>query len=659
MQLIICTLCFFTYLHILPAKVIAVEHIDDIDYQTIFSAAKSGHWAEAYARVNDTQNKVLAKLVKWIDYTRPDTRASFLEVTAFIRENPDWPYVTALVRNAESAITQTESNAILKEWFRTYPPLTFKGKLIEIKLLFQDGLHDRGVTTARELWVNGDFSLAQEKQFLTLYGSLLRHEDHTNRLDRLLWEHKISTARRLLSRVDIHQRALAEARILLADGKPEACTALDKVPYKLRNDPGLIYERIRWRRKKGLYLEAISLLSEVSVDKIKPDIFWAERTSLAREALSLGYTSKAYEAVYTHGDLGVNSNKPAEAEWLTGWIAFRHLGDAKLALPHFTSTYKIATTPATLSRAAYWAGRAAEAIGQKEDAVQWYSKAALHITSYYGQLAISKVVNNREPWRLPIDPLRTEIDILKFRHYELIDAISLLKKARQHSVIRPFLFKAHEFAKTAGQHALVADLAVGGGGDSDTSYHDISVALARLSAKSGVTLVTAGYPIIGLNSKEPPEHALVLAVIRQESSFHSGAISTAGARGLMQLMPSTAEWVASKQRIEFAINALTADARYNIALGTTLLGDLIDLFKGSYILALAGYNAGANQPRKWLRELGDPRRSLDDAVDWVESIPFKETRNYVQRVLEGVQVYRRRLGLAQEQQMSLAEDLQR
>ncbi|KAF0116788.1 MAG: soluble lytic murein transglycosylase [Rhodospirillaceae bacterium] len=618
--------------------------------EAAFTAAHTGRWEDAHAHART--HKLLAKILKWMDYSRVETKASFAEISAFVRENLDWPQIPSLIRRAEDAIAPAESPAVLRDWFRDHPPLTPNGTMAWVQLLLgQEDAECAGdcsgwaAALVRESWVKDTFGTAQEKHFLSLHGHRLRPEDHTARLDRLLWDHQAEAARRMLPKVNAGWQALAEARLLLAEGK---AVALAKVPAHLRNDPGLVYERVRWRRKKEQYLEAIALLSSNAADKGRPALWWTERAALAREALALGQAGKAYEVARTHGKL--SGAQFAEAEWLAGWVALRRLKEAKLAHTHFTRMHEGVRTPISLSRAAYWAGRAAEAMGEKEEAAKWYRKAAPHVISYYGQLAAGRL--NGNTIGLPEDPLPTASDIEMLDRHELAGVVALLTEVGRRENIRPFVFRLGEIAQTPGQHALAARLTV------TAKRPDIAVALARRSAQSGVIMVASGYPLVRLRVQEPPEHALVLAVIRQESNFHAGAVSIAGARGLMQLMPATAKQMATRHNIRFTTEALTANPEYNITLGTTFLEDLVNVFKGSYVLAIAAYNAGPSRAEQWTKTFGDPRKSLEDAVDWVESIPFSETRNYVQRVLEGLQIYRRRLG-ATELRLSLENDLRR
>ncbi|KAF0139579.1 MAG: soluble lytic murein transglycosylase, partial [Rhodospirillaceae bacterium] len=531
--------------------------------QAAFVAAEAGRWKDAHAHAR--WHKLVARILKWMDHVRPETKASFTEIATFVRENPDWPRLATLIQRAEDAITATESTAVLQAWFHAHPPLTPNGKMAWAQVLLDTDHSDQAVAVVRESWVNDTFGPVQEKHFLTLNGHRLRSEDHVARLDRLLWDRQIDAARQMLPRVDAGQKILAEARMLLPDDKPGTSTALAKVPAGLRNTPGLVYERVRWRRRKEMYLEAISLLSGSAADKGRPALWWTERAALAREALALGQTVKAYEVARTHGkSTGVHF---AGAEWLAGWIALRWLKDAKRAYPHFTRLYEGVATPISLSRAAYWAGRAAEAMGRREEATRWYRKAAVHVTSYYGQLAAGRLGDTPPVRDLPEDPLPTAVDIEGFSRHELAGIITLLTEIGQQEAIRPFVFRLGELAKTPGQHALAAKLAI------NASRPDIAVALARRSAQSGVILTASGYPLLRLRTKVPPEHALVLSVIRQESNFHAGAVSRAGAQGLMQLMPMTAKQMASRQNIGFAASALTTDPEYNITLGTAFLGD--------------------------------------------------------------------------------------
>lgn len=632
-----------------PARAGLLSDNDQRLYKSAFEAAASDQWQRVHSLAAQASNKLPGKVLKWLEYVAPRSDASFMEIAEFVRENPDWPQQSVLARRAEDAMTPVESNEAMLAWFVEHPPLTPNGKMAWARTLLGTGRPDKATSVLRDAWVNDNFGLVQEKQFLSLYGNKLRREDHIARLDRLLWDRQTDAARRMLGRVDQGHQYLALARIVMIDMKTGPEGALAKVPPELRGDPGLLFERVRWRRKKDLYSDAMSLIGGPAVDKGRPDMWWVERAALAREALHMGMVTKAYDLARRHGKL--EGSQLADAEWLAGWIALRSLKDAKGALTHFKRLYDGVTSPVSRARGAYWAGRASDEQGNKAEAENWYKLGSQYLTTYYGQLAATRLASDT-PWPMPEDPLPQAEDIEGFGRHELALAVPMLAELDVREHIKPIVLRLVDLAKTPGQHALVAKLAGASG------RIDVSVSVARRSAQAGVVLVSSAFPVINVPTKEPPEKALILSIVRQESNFQPKAVSVAGAQGLMQLLPTTAKQVAKTMNVAFTPQRLVSDPDFNIRLGSGFLQQMIDSFNGSYVLAIASYNAGPARARQWVREFGDPRDSVVDAVDWVEMIPFGETRNYVQRVLEALQVYRRRLG-ATEFILSLESDLKR
>lgn len=599
--------------------------------QTV-AAAKRDHFDEAARLARQSHSKVLPRLVTWVAYVSGRSGADFGQLTSFINANPEWPMMSQMTKRAEESITAATPTAQVIAWFDSRPPTTADGGQAFARALFAAGRDEQAVKVVRDTWVEQSFGAIQEKQFLALFGEHLRYEDHWRRLDRLLWDRQETSVQRMVLKVDAGHRALAQARLALQSGKANPEPLIAAVPAALRDDPGLIYERVKWRRQKDLDEEALDLLNHPSRNKVRPDLWWIERAILARRALQKGLVSKAYQAAADHGLEG--GTQYVDAEFLAGWIALRFLDDRATAVQHFTRLHEWASHPISRARAAYWAGRAFEA-GSDAKAKDWYTRAARYSTTYYGQLGASKLGDRH--WPLPDEPEPTAEDSARFEARDVVGAARLLMAAGETELLRSFFIRLNDTVQTPGERTLVARLALRAG------RHDLGLTVARRSDREGVTLVQAGWPVPRWELEDDPEEALVLALIRQESGFVADIESPVGARGLMQLMPSTASKVAKSLKMKYAAGKLD-DPNYNIRLGTAYLRDMVGGFNGSYILALASYNAGPGRARRWIREYGDPRDLNTDVVDWVEMIPFSETRNYVQRVMESVAVYRRRLG---------------
>lgn len=600
----------------------------------VFAAVRKDRHDEAERIALAAKDRLLAKLVRWMAYTKPNANVSFAEIASFIESSPDWPLMTTLARRAEEAITAATPDEQVLAWFAKRRPETVDGAMALARALLNAGRRDEAVAVIRAAWVEGGFGVMQERQFLTLFGDHLEKDDHWRRLDRLLWERQEAAAQRMLLKVEPSRRLLAQARLALQDGKANPEPAIAAVPKQMRDDPGLIHDRVRWRRQKDLDEDAIDLLSHPARNKVKPESWWQERGILARRALQKGLVSRAYQTAADHG-LEAGSTQYAEAEFLAGWIALRFLEEPQTGLAHFQRLWDAVTTPLSRSRAAYWAGRAAEAAKDDKAAKAWYTKGAQYLTAYYGQLSAARLDDHR--WPLPKAPQPTADDVTRFEGREMVRAIRLMLDAGEHQHLRAFFIRLNDVVDSPGERTLVANLAADGGRD------DLAVTVARRADRDGVFLVEKGWPVPPLQAENTPEKALVLALIRQESGFMTDVQSPVGARGLMQLMPATAKQVAKSIKVKYSPGKLD-DPDYNVRLGSAYLTDLIDSFEGSYILALAGYNAGPSRARRWIKDHGDPRDPQVDVVDWIEMIPFTETRNYVQRVMESVAIYRRRLG---------------
>lgn len=607
-------------------------------------------WTEAYAISAKSGDPVLRKVVAWADYTSLGTRASFSDISGFLKANPDWPSQGTLRRNAEEAMNGDVSDRAVLEWFAKAEPRTINGRLRLIQAMENAGRREESLAYMRRTWVEGNFGTDQERAFLKQYGSRLRKEDHSARLDRLLWDGRGPEAQRMFRHVSAGEQAVAQARIQLRGMGSGVDAAMRKVPKELMNDPGLLYERVRWRRRKERDTEARELLAKPPANLVRPDAWWEERSILARRALRTGEASIAYSLVGKQGQ--ASGASLAEAEWLAGWIALRFLNDPNRALKHFANLHDNVRFPVSLARGAYWAGRAAEAKKDPALAKEWYGKAAKHVTTFYGQLAAPHLGSSLKDL-IPADPAPTPAVRKTFENRELVKAIKLVARGKNHQWQRSFVLALMEQVKTPEEQELVTELAI------DLQRPDLAVVASKHAVRLGVQLVATGYPTSPLPKNGGSlENALLLAVMRQESAFDTEATSSAGARGLMQIMPSTAKQLARALKMPFAPEKMT-DPQYNMTLGSYYLSDIVADFNGSYVMGLAGYNAGPSRVRAWIKAYGDPRTGAIDMIDWIELIPFQETRDYVQRVLENLQIYRTRLGDRQTTTASLHDDLER
>lgn len=580
---------------------------------------------------------LLQTAAEWMWLTAPNSGRSFEEITSFIDAHPNWPNQALLRQRAEEAMTDAVPDEEILAWFKRSAPVTADGATRQIKALLGAGEESAAIALVRSSWINENFGRGQERRFLDRYGKYIDQETHEKRLDRLLWEGRLTTASRMMKYVSNDYRLLAKARAALRAMNGGVDAAIKRVPAKYRDDPGLIYERVRWRRIKGRDQEARDLLlsqaNDLAYISIRPQYWWLEKAILARRALQKGHITDAYRLVANHGQ--TDAGDIAEAEWYAGWIALEFLGDADIALTHFQNLYDVVQYPISLSRGAYWAGRANAALGDEQRAKEWYELAAQHAHTFYGQLAIEAL--GSKPTYSVEQPVPTPEQRAEFESHELTRVVRKLGDMGLGDIIRPFIMALVYEHDEPEYLAMATDLA------REYGRTDLGILAAKRSIRTGSGYLDAAYPI---HEQVPlghsPDPALVHAIMRQESLFNPNAISSAGARGLMQLMPATAKRMAKSLRLEYDTDRLIEDPSFNIAVGRAYLNRLLDRWDGEEALTIASYNAGPTRVRQWINEYGDPRDPDVDLVDWIEMIPYSETRNYVQRVMEGTYVYRRR-----------------
>jgi soluble lytic murein transglycosylase len=611
---------------LLPLRHVGANVLTEPDrqaYKLAFASIRNSDWSRAYGYAQQARDPLLGKTIRFLDLIRANSGSQFGEIAAFVMSNPDWPSLPMLRQRAEEVIgTAGDSDAA--RWFEQYPPTTAVGRMREADFRLAHGQTERGVTEIRLVWIGTDFNAFEEKAFLQRYRIYLRPADHVQRLDRMLWDQHAEGAHRMMPLVDAGHRAAADARLALARVASNAERLVQRVPGNLQKEPGLLFERMRWRHRKDMFDAAIDILDHAPADLGRPQSWWSEREALARHALANGNVSQAYRLAARHG---MNSGREyADAEFLAGWIALRFLREPQRAYEHFVHLYGEVTRPVSLARGGYWAGRAAQEQGFRELAAAWYATGAQYLTTYYGQLCAAQIGADGKAAILE-EPRPTAQESAAFEQRELVRIARGLGEAEASDFAKPFVLKLSDLAKSPAEHMLTAMLA------QQISRPDLAVAVARRASYVGVTLLAEGYPLVDMPSG-------------------------GSARGMMQLMPATAKTVAKSLQIPFSQQHLLTDASYNLTLGRAFLEQMIDRYGGSYVLAVASYNAGPARVSQWVHDLGDPRGKETDVIDWVESIPFSETRTYVQRVLENLQVYRLRLG-DRARAFSLALDLKR
>jgi len=622
-----------------PAPAKDLSGADVATLSAALALLDEGKSGEARKLARDASDPLVGELVLFFDLTRKGVPVSFQEVAGFLTRHPDWPQAGTLALKAEATFPPGTPPAEVAGWFDRYPPMTGQGAYFYVDALAALGRSNEAKDQAIRLWRELPLADAQEGLFLGHYGKWLRPEDHVARLHMLLDAGLGGAAEKHAPRAGAGYPELAAARTALQEGKKKATAKLDAVPAKLQGDPGLLVDLARYYDKQDLKGDLDQLLLDLGAGNAgRAKDLWSLRLKEARRLLKAGSAKTAYAIARDHGmseGLGF-----VELEWLAGYIALRKTKNPAAALEHFATYYEGATTAISKGKAAYWAALAAEDLKQEETARKWLVNAAMHDTAFYGQLGAARL-GLLPGENLPAMPKRDDAAYKALLKTELARAVRALAGAgdrRRAFQVFDFMLKRQDGVAHYQAMGRLAE---------DLGRWDLMVDVGKVARGKGIILTDYLFPIPALDGIAYPETALVLALIRQESEFDQAAVSHAGAKGLMQLMPKTAKGVAKQLGIPFDEAKLTEDPDYNVQLGTTYLAGLLDEFGGSYILSLAGYNAGPHRARQWIESNGDPRRKSIDVVEWIEAIPFEETRTYVMRVTEGVVVYRHLLGQTQ------------
>lgn len=622
--------------------------------QLVFKAIDRNRFKDALRLTRKVKNASVVKVLVWSYLTARRSPARFEDIKSFLDNQQDWgqvwPQRVTMLKRAEQTMPPKLQPQDVLAWFQSMGgPVSTTGRIREAEAQLALGQKDQGVRAIRKLWIRGDFGKSLEKRFYRRHKKHITGADNAARLERLVWAEKFWPARRQIWKVDVATRKLAVARLWLMrrEGNVDkAISDLQKTAPHLLDHPGLVFERARWRRRKNKTEGAVELIKGFRGDPVRPDKWWGERAILARSYLQDDKPTKAYELTSRHGLTSKYAVEFSDAEWLSGWIQLRFLNNPERALKHFTHMLKAVSYPVSLARGAYWAGRATQSLGQADDARTWMAQAARYPTTYYGQLAAASLGHDPAPFPAGVHGPDAKT-LAAFKASPIRRAAQILAEMGEPQRMRPFIIHLADADTSAPWQQLTAAFA--------TRYGrpDLAIHVAKASARNGAPLGDISYPALQPPRhkaiSEPVETPLVLAVIRQESAFYVDAKSHAGARGLMQVMPATAKVVARNNRLPYDRERLMKDATYNLVIGQVYLSDMVGKYDGSYAMALAAYNAGPHRVKRWVRTFGDPRSDGVDLVDWIEMIPYTETRTYVQRVLGNLNVYRVKLNGEQAQ----------
>ena len=623
------------------------------------AAAESGDWSGVAALRDSATDPLVRRMLQWRWAASTEAPLYFADIKQALDKLQGWPGRTSMRQRAEQAIFDSPLPASERIAFLRQDggPITGDGRVALAIALRDAGQRSEANEIARAAWREDALTTATEDRTLQEFSSVLTQDDHAARVSGLLWRDQRTAAQRLFARIAPADRALAQARIAVQVRQRRGLqAAIDAVPGSRQDDPGLLFDRAQYRRRTDQPVDAMQMAARIDPREAplaaRSDIFKERRLYVPR-AMRAGNYQLAYQLVSNHGLTSGESF--ADAEWLSGWISLRYLSNPQRAAEHFSHLADNVSSPVSLSRALYWRAEAQQALGNAAESERLFNEAARFNFTYYGQLAATRG-NRTAMLSLPETAQVSDEARSRFNNRELVRALRLMAEVGAQRDFESIAFYLDDTLDDPMEMELLSQLA------REQSYHRTALRSAKAGLFRNVVAVSSAYPLIELPSTVRTqgriEPALVLAIIRQESEFDASAISNANARGLMQLIPSTAQLQARREGMTYERAALTTDPQYNMTLGSAHLADLVDSFNGSYVLAIASYNAGSHRANEWIADWGDPRSPNVDVVDWIELIPFSETRNYVQRVTENLQVYRYRLA-GHPTPITLEQDLKR
>jgi soluble lytic murein transglycosylase len=623
-----------------PAAVAATSSTSRADMdalENVIELIRKHNPADATQAESAITDPVAKKLAEWIILRGDDNGASVERYRAFIAANPSWPSQTFLRRRLEAAMWDDHrEDGVVWSWFENESPVSAKGRFSLARVMLARGDRANAERLVREAWRNDPMSEDTESTALDLFGALVTPADHEARMDTLLYGSEHEAALRAAKRLGAGYVALAKARIASYKKAPNTRQLLEAVPHELHSDPGYIFSKIQLLRREEKFAEAGQLMLSAPRDPARlynPDEWWIERRLVARKMIDLNEHRTAY-LIARDAALPTRDIYKTEQEFTAGWIALRFLNDPQAAMQHFARIGVGSVNPTTLARAGYWQGRALEAAGRSLEARAAYSAAAEQSTSYYGQLARAKL-------GLPQIALNAAPTGRGAERLEIVRAVQVLYDLDEGEIAVPILA---DMGENGDPEALV------GLGELASRHSDARgmLLVGKAALNRGLPFDFYAYPVTGIPSYQAigpeVERSVIFSIARQESAFNPRDVSAAQAYGLMQVTPDAGHYVCKRAGVGFDLARMKTDATYNVTLGAAELGGLLEDYRGSYIMTFAAYNAGRGSVKKWIDRYGDPRDPKVDAVDWVELIPFSETRNYVQRVMENLQVYRARFG---------------
>ena len=612
----------------------------------IFKLVKSRKWITALQKTTKVKDKEFRNLINWLYLKERGNRATFNDYKIFILKNNDYPRINRLRYLAEHKIIlkNTTPKSIIN-WFENEykksgidEPLSGIGKIKLGESYMALGNAQKAKNLIMEGWITADLSKGDLRYYKRKFNKILTTKEHIKRADYLAWNSKYWDLKRMLRYLPKEKKALYNARQILMSNSYGVDNAITNVPANLKKDIGLQYDRLKWRNRRGRLDSSLEILyanSDKSEEElVRPDLWWKQREGIVRSLIYKKKYKLAYKIASEHGlNFGPEF---AEAEWLAGWVSLSFLDSAEYAISHFENFYNNVSYPISLARGAYWLGKSYKFLGDKGNAEKYFKEGSVFLTTYYGQLSF-KEINPDGKFILEDQSAYSKDFEKEFNSNKLIKHVTLLKELDKTLYSKDILKHLAQLNIENGSEVLAAKLAT------KIGRYDFAIQISKQASYKKRFYNQFNYPIIEtpriINKKTMPASEIILAVIRQESEFDTMANSYAGARGMMQLMKYTAKVVAKQAKLPYSITNLNKDPVYNIKLGSYYLNSLLENYNGVYPFAIAAYNAGPKRVKTWRRVNGDPTKNQISYIDWVELIRFKETRNYVQRVMENMNVY--------------------
>lgn len=634
-----------------PSKILGIQ--DAKNFRLAMDAADRRSWSEV-ERIESMINDPLSRQILMWRRAADSNQITLAELKTITTTMSDWPRMVPIRARAERMMFEDPPAArFVLDWFSTQEPVSGEGMAALARAHFAVGNTKSGQEWLRKAWRESRLTRDRQKTLFSEMKGRLTPEDHAARADHLVWHGPsyYSSAEAILPLMPRAEANLIDARIRVGANRSGMDSAINRLSNAQAVDTGLLFERGRWRRKrksKDYAMESFGEIKRPASTERGKERMWTEQKIMGYWLMGEKRYREAYDFVSVHGM--TEGADFAGAEFMSGWLALRYLNDPQTAMRHFTTLHDNVSMPVSVARGAYWQGRAAEALGQ--DATIYYAAAARHQNTFYGQLAYEKIQKGGYltlPPELPADHIKPQ-----FEARSVVRATRLIGESGNDRSFRQFAFHLDDTLESPEELILLSALA------REYGYNSPGVRAAKQAGRFNTILTESSYPMPRAITELGPGYDIpfTLAIARQESEFDTSAVSSARAYGMMQMIDATARTTARKHGLTYSRSRMVSDQAYAARMGSLHLNDLLEDYDGSYIMAAIAYNAGPTRVRQWTELYGDPRKGEIDPVDFLESIPFSETRNYVQRVLENLQVYRARLN-GNQAPLTLSQDLRR